>query len=348
MLSAASAVGYGLGLAGLILLLQHDGGLGYDVRSYWLAGRHVFEGEPLYWPVAIDALGPYRYPPLFAQLWAPFALLPELAFAWLWRLVCLLSLRVLAGCWRNVGLWMIVPLTITELSSANVTFPVAALAFHALRGRPGLAPWAAALKVGPAMLLPYLWLRRPHERRALLLGVAALTGACVVSLLLAPDYWVRYVELLGWQAKSAMVGDGLISLLPTAGADFALRAAVASLLVGIAARRGSDALAYAATVIAVPSLWLQRLVPLLAVPRLLDGMRGNVAPGHVSRDVGRECSGSDAGPMMRDRPATRGGGAEWPPRRPVAASTPGGAADRTPPAQSPARCERASSARGGL
>ena len=80
LLRVGSAVGYGIGLAALIILLQHDGGYAYDAHAYWLAGRHVLEGAPLYERVAIDAPGAISYPPLFAQLWAPLALLPELAF----------------------------------------------------------------------------------------------------------------------------------------------------------------------------------------------------------------------------------------------------------------------------
>ena len=67
----ASAVGYGLGIAALVLVIHHDGGLAYDARSYWLAGRHAIEGLPLYEPSAINGPGPYRYPPIFAQLWVP-------------------------------------------------------------------------------------------------------------------------------------------------------------------------------------------------------------------------------------------------------------------------------------
>jgi hypothetical protein len=268
LFTTGSAAGYGLALAALILFVRYDGGYGFDAHSYYLAGRNVLEAQPLYQPVAIDALGPYRYPPLFAQLWAPFALLPELMFHWLWRLACLGSLRILAGSWRNVGLWCLVPLTLTELSTANVTFPVAAMTLLALQGRAGLAPWAAALKIGPIVVLPYLWLTRASERRDLVIGVVALVVACAASFALAPGYWWGYVEALGWQSSSRLVGDGLIALLPTAGADFGLRLALATALVAIATQRGSDRLAYAASVIAAPTLWVQRLSPLLALPRL--------------------------------------------------------------------------------
>ena len=149
---------------------SHDGGYGYDAYAYWLAGRNVLDGNPLYWLHDEGALGAYRYPPLFAQLWAPFTLMPALAFSWVWRGVCLLCLRYLAGSWRNVGLWGLVPLTWTELSIANITFPTAALTVLALRGRAEFAAWAGALKIAPLLALPYFWISRPETRRALLIG----------------------------------------------------------------------------------------------------------------------------------------------------------------------------------
>jgi len=268
LLRIGSATGYGIGLAALIILLQHDGGYAYDARSYWLAGRHVLDGQPLYEPVAIDAVGPFRYPPLFAQLWLPLALLPELAFAWAWRFFCFLCLRYLAGSWRNVGLWLLIPLSITELSAANVTLPVGAAILASLRGRSGLAAWAGALKYGGFLLIPYLWWVRPSERRGLVLGLATLGAACGVSFLLAPDDWGRYLQSLGWQAVSPLVGGGLIALLPTAATDFGLRLGVGVGITILALLLRSDRLAYVASVATVPTLWLQRLVPMLAVFRL--------------------------------------------------------------------------------
>ncbi|MDQ3937895.1 MAG: DUF2029 domain-containing protein, partial [Chloroflexota bacterium] len=186
-LLVGSALGYAIGLAGLIILVRLNGGLGYDSYAYWLAGRNVLEGQPLYWLHDEGALGAYRYPPLFAQLWAPFALLPALVFSWAWRIVCLLSLRYLAGSWRNVGLWLLVPFTLTELSIANVTFPVAAMTVMALNGRGWMASWAGAVKFGPLLLLPYLWFARPSMRRSLVLGVIMVGASCAVSFTLAPD-----------------------------------------------------------------------------------------------------------------------------------------------------------------
>lgn len=288
LLLIASAVGWGIGLAAAVLLIAHDGGYGYDSEAYWLAGQHVLNGQPLYGSTAVDALGAYKYPPLFAQLWAPLALLPALAFSWVWRIVCLLCVRWLAGSWRNVGLWLLVPFTITELSLANVTFPVAVAVVMALRGRGWLSIPAAALKVGPFFVMPYLWLTRPGQRRALVIGSLIFVAACGVSYLASPVAWADYVDSLFRSTSAAMSGAGVIALAPTGAYDLGLRVAIALALTGVAIARRSDRLVFIATVIAVPILAIWRLAPLLVLPRLgkpSSQPHGDTSPSSQPHDV---------------------------------------------------------------
>lgn len=264
-----SALGWAMALAGAVLIVGYDGGSGYDSYAYWLAGRNVLEGNPLYWVHAEGDLGAFRYPPLFAQVAAPFALLPELAFSWLWRLVCLLSLRYLAGSWRNVGLWFLVPLTLLELWIANVTFPTAALTVAALRGRTEAAPWAGALKIGPLLAVPYLWFVDRPARGRLLLGIGVLIAVCAASYVIAPESWSLYLQALTWMSSTETADRwGVITLLPQSFQDALLRFGIAIALVVLAIWRRSDRLVYVATIIAVPVLAVWRLVPLLALPRL--------------------------------------------------------------------------------
>ncbi|HET7677516.1 MAG TPA: glycosyltransferase [Candidatus Limnocylindrales bacterium] len=262
-----SGVGWGLALAAFIVLIRHDGGRAYDAHAYWLAGRAVLEGRTLYEPASISELGAYLYPPIFAQLWAPLALLPELAFAWAWRAVCFAALLYLAGSLRNVGLWFLLPLTIREISIANVTFPVAALTLAALRGRAEWLGLAALWKFGPALTGLYVLLVRPSQRRGLLAGGVAVGLACLVSFAIAPGAWFDYLRSLGWRAQVPLDGPLLVAILPTASADFALRFTLGLALILVAAWRGSDRLAYAVSILASPTLFLSRLSALLAVPR---------------------------------------------------------------------------------
>jgi hypothetical protein len=268
ILVTLSAVGYGIGLAAMLAAIAHDGGLGYDAQAYWLAGQNVLHGQPLYGSVAVDALGAYKYPPIFAQLIAPLTLIPALAFSWLWRGACFLCVRWLAGSWRNVGLWLLVPFTITELSMGNVTFMVAIATVLALRGQGWLTAPMAALKFGPIFVAPYLWLIKPQQRRSLLIGALAFAGLCAVSYAFNPTAWADYVDSLFRSTTTAMSGQGVIALWPTGAGDLALRLAIAGVLTTVAVRRRSERWVFTATVIAVPILAWSRLAPLLVLPRL--------------------------------------------------------------------------------
>jgi hypothetical protein len=269
ILVTLSAVGYGFGLAAMVALIPvSDGGLGYDSQAYWLAGQNVLHGQPLYGDVAVDAFGAYKYPPIFAQLIAPLTLMPALAFSWLWRGACFLCVRWLAGSWRNVGLWLLLPLTITELSIGNVTFMIAVATILALRGQGWLTAPAAALKFGPAFVAPYVWLLKPGQRRSLVIGALALAGVCAVSYLFNPTAWADWVDSLFRSTTTEMTGQGVIALWPTGAGDLALRLAIAAGLTVIAIRRRSERWVFTATVVAVPILAWSRFAPLLVLPRL--------------------------------------------------------------------------------
>jgi Glycosyltransferase family 87 len=268
ILVALSAVGYGIGLAALLATVANDGGYGYDSQAYWLAGQNVLHGQPLYGDVAVDAFGAYKYPPVFAQLIAPLTLIPALAFSWLWRIACFLCVRWLAGSWRNVGLWLLVPLTITELSLGNITFMVAAATVLALRGQGWLTAPMAALKFGPIFVAPYLWLVKPEQRRSLLIGALGFAGLCAVSFAFNPTAWTDYIDSLLRSTTTEMVGQGVIAIWPTGAVDLALRLAIAGALTAVAIRRRSERWVFTATVIAVPILALSRLAPMLVLPRL--------------------------------------------------------------------------------
>jgi hypothetical protein len=279
---ALVAAGWAIGVIGYLAFagdlwsaVERDGGTAYDARAYWLAGRHVLSGDPLYGEVGIGDPGAYRYLPTFAYLMVPFAPLPELAFAWLYRIVALLCLRYLVGSWMWVGWALLLPPVSIELLALNVTLPIAAAQRWALRGGPAgaaLLPFAAVLKYGSALLLPYLWLRRPGSRRALAWGVAGLAAAIAIHVAVEPAAWRAFVSSLVQQSTSInqapFVGEQLVVLVPTTLGDFLLRLGIAAVLTLIAWRKGWDWLAFSAATIAVPTLWVARLAPLVAVPRL--------------------------------------------------------------------------------
>ena len=263
-LVVASAIGWGFGLAALILLLFWPD-MSPDASAYWEASRRLLAGEALYGH-DMNTPGAYLYPPIAAQFWALFVWLPKSAFVWLWRALEFGALRYLAGSWQAVGLWLLVPLTLSELTHANVTFLVCAASLAAVRGRAWLAPLVGTVKFGPLVLLPYLWLR--GDRRLLVLGCLAALAAVGISALVAPSAWADYFQAMVTYSPNTggTNGEMPLRLAPSAGADFALRFGLGLGAALIAARSDRPWLAYAASVIAVPTLWTTRLVPLLARP----------------------------------------------------------------------------------
>lgn len=286
-------LGFGVALVSLADGVARHGGTAYDFSSYYLAGHRLLSGRPLYEPAELNDPGAYRYLPTFAAVMAPVTLLPELAATWLYRFGCALALRYLVGSWRAVGWALLFPPVLIELWSLNVTLPLAAGARWALRGGGAAAvPVQAALKYGSALLVPYLVLTRPGSRRPMLVGAVAALAVVGVHVALDPTAWRAFLQSLVQQSASTndapYIGDQLLFLVPSTLADFLLRVSLAIALVALAAWRRWDWLAFTAVVIAAPTLWLARLAPLVAVPRLFMEDRADA-------DVARRAAGTRPG-----------------------------------------------------
>jgi hypothetical protein len=260
--------GGALALAALATIVQDHGGLGYDTPSYWDAGRHVLDGSPLYQTDPYTTLALYTYPPIFAQLMIPAALLPELLFAWLSRMSAVLCLRYITGSWPAAVVACIFLPVIIELSIANVTLQLAACVLFAMRDKRGayLLPWAAMIKFGPALIVPYLWLQKPETRRPLVIGTLVFLAACLVSIAVAPGQWADYVNMLRFQNETALSGQGVLHLIPSGGGiDFVARFGLAAIVAVLAAYWGRGWLAYAAASITCPVMAFSRLAPLVGL-----------------------------------------------------------------------------------
>jgi hypothetical protein len=293
-LDAGLVAGGALAIAALVVLIRADGGLAYDTRAYWLAARHVVDGASLYSPATVSDLGAYKYPPLFAQLAAPIAYLPELLVAWIWRATGVLCLRYLAGSWKAAIVACAFFPVLIELSLGNVTLQIGAVLLFALRDRRGayLLPWAAAMKFGPVLLVPYLWFRMPESRRPLIVGTAVFLAACLGSYLIAPGQWSGYADTFGWENASVMLGSGVIAIVPAwGGLDFVLRFAAAGAVALYAAYSRRDWLAYAAASITCPILAFSRFAPWVGLWRFRR-TAGRVAASN--RDAGAVATGPAA------------------------------------------------------
>ena len=248
----------------------------YDTNAYWLASRHLLDGQPLYAPAEIYTAGAYKYPPFFAQLLIPIGLLPEVLVDWIWRISGVLCLRYLSGSWKLAVLAALQWPVFAELSYGNVTLQLGAVALWCFRDRRAiyLIPWFAGLKFGPALLIPYLWFTRPQMRRPILISCAVFAAACAISFAAASGMWFDYLGTFGWETASQMKAMFVYALVPESGGlDFALRFAIAFALMLIAIRWKLDWLAFIAATATMPIFSLTRLAILVALwPLWLRGV----------------------------------------------------------------------------
>ena len=267
---AGLVAGGALAVAAMIAIAQDYGGLGYDTPSYWLAGRHVLDGARLYQADPYSTLALYTYPPVFAQLYVPLALLPELFVAWVWRTIGVLCLRYLTGSWpATVVCFAFIPV-LTEISIDNVTLQLAAVILFAMRDKRGayLLPWAAMIKFGPALIVPYLWLNKPESRRPLVIGTLVFLAVCLVSVVVSPRDWSDYVDMLRFQNATVLSGQQVIHLIPSGGGlDFVVRFGLAAIVATLAAYWRRGWLAYAAASITCPVMAWSRFAPLVGLWR---------------------------------------------------------------------------------
>lgn len=186
-----------LGSAGL----HHE-----DLDAYLAAGRQVWNGGPLYaafvhHPFPDATLRPaFIYPPAFALLIAPLALLPDAMAHLVWLIIGQLSLAaamLLVVRWLRPPSWAVTALVVATLTfyplwidirqgQANllVLLLVTAGIAGIVQGRPRFGAAlgvAAALKLTPLILLVWLLLeRRGREAAWMLAGFTAVSGMAAI------------------------------------------------------------------------------------------------------------------------------------------------------------------------
>jgi alpha-1,2-mannosyltransferase len=183
---------------------------GYDFHAYWLAGRNLLTGAPLY-PDATTILGlpdEFRYLPIVAIVFVPFALLPysvalaiwiaiELAIA---AAVGVALIRPLPASWRPwaaAGYVFFLGLVL-EVTLGNVNLISLALALAAWRLRDRALPTgillaaAVGLKFLPLTLL--LFYLASGRWRPVVIGGLIGSAALALGALLMPDRTAEYVR----------------------------------------------------------------------------------------------------------------------------------------------------------
>src|SRR6266550_624329 len=239
---------------------------GYDFRAYWLAGRHLLTGAPLY-PGPDTILGlpdEFRYMPAVAILFVPLALLPyEVALA-IWTalqvavaaVVGIALIRPLPPSWRpwaTAGYVFFLGLVL-EVTLGNVNLISLALALAAWRLRARALPAGVLLAAAVGLkFLPFnllLFYLAAGRWRPVAAGAALGTVALVASAVALPDRTAEYVRFAprlleqDWvYAHIARPGPPALAAIFWSDA-FPLALAAASVLVailaGVAARRDSS------------------------------------------------------------------------------------------------------------
>jgi Glycosyltransferase family 87 len=232
-----------------------------DEHAYWLAGQRLLHGQPLYDPTA-SANTPfaYWYPPVVAQLVAPIsAIVPSEAFSWAWLALLLGCVWWLAGSRPLPFLALIAFLPVaTELWFRNVHLILAVLVVLAIRRWPIMFAVGAAIKLSPGLGIVYLAARGRWRDAA----ITALAGAAIlaVSVVLAPDAWAQFAEVLRVRGPADASSFLLVPYWVRAGLGLAL-----AVIAGRLRPRLGEPLLVVALVVALPTLWFTALSMLAAL-----------------------------------------------------------------------------------
>lgn len=226
--SAASAV-----IGATVLALAH---IQLDLATYLLGGAHAQSNDLFAVTYPQDHLG-FTYPPFSALLFAPFSHAPlracEVAFSWLnLATLCALiavSLRAVCTAWdRRTILWwalaLLLPVTLFDpvrqtflLGQVNIILALLVVADLTLElpvRRGILVGLAAAIKVTPLILIPYLFLTRQGRAgmRAVVTFFGAALLATVVNASTSWSYWTHYIRdperagMLSWIGNQGALG----------------------------------------------------------------------------------------------------------------------------------------------
>ncbi len=207
-----------------------------DLSTYLLGGAHASSNDLFTVTYPTDDLG-FTYPPFSALLFAPFAHFPlracEVVFSWV-NLAALFGMIVVslrAVCTaldkRTVlwwGLALVLPVLLFDpvrqtflLGQVNIILAlmiVADLTMDLPLPRGILVGLAAAIKVTPVILIPYLFLSR--QRRAGARAIASFAAAAVLATAVNAStswsYWTHYIRdpqragMLSWIGNQGVLG----------------------------------------------------------------------------------------------------------------------------------------------
>jgi alpha-1,2-mannosyltransferase len=207
-----------------------------DLSTYLLGGAHASSNNLFTVTYPTDHLG-FTYPPFSALLFAPFAHFPlracEVVFSWvnlgaLFAMIVVSLRAVSTTLGKRTVLWwglaLVLPVVLFDpvrqtflLGQVNIILAlmiVADLTMDLPLPRGILVGLAAAIKVTPIILIPYLFLTR--QGRSGLRAIAAFAGAAVLAAAFNAStswsYWTHYIRdpqragMLSWIGNQGVLG----------------------------------------------------------------------------------------------------------------------------------------------
>lgn len=220
---------------------------GIDARAYW----RVDLGHP-YATSGVGEYSTYLYSPAFAQFLSPLYVLPFEAFFVLWTAASVAVLYWLVRPWPWALLILLLPWTY-ELFVGQVHLFIAAAIVLGFRW-PSLWAFNILTKVTPGVGL--LWFLVRREWRPLAIALGTTLAIVAISFVLSPTAWFDWYAFL-----RGSTGSGEL-LYP--------RIAAAALIVVAGALTDRRWAIPIAVWLALPVVWIESWVILLAIIRLRE------------------------------------------------------------------------------
>ena len=215
---------------------------GGDELIWDRVGDAVWTGAPIYYR-APNPTDSFWYAPPLAVVFGTISWLPVVLQHWLFTLLKIGAMRVIAGSWLGAGIACWFPLVAFEFGGGNFNLLIAASIVAAVRGAPQLAVLGALAKFGPALAI------HPRDWRKVVPIAAAALVITLPWLHLWPE-WISHVV--------ANIGSPLGPQIPI---PFWARLVAAAALLLLARSGWSRALA---ATLAIPAFYWGSLVILLA------------------------------------------------------------------------------------
>jgi len=303
---AGYAVALVAALAWASLLLSvsaSNGTLGYDFKAYDLAVDRLLAGQSMYDQTAtsMGAFGLFFYPPPFALLILPFALVPADLGLWIWTFglvaASVAAVVVMPVSRRTRYIVLLLAAFSWPLVYAIKLGQVGSLLLllFAIGWRWLDRPWpfglaagiGAVIKLQPALVIGWAFVSGRRRAAAIGIGVFVVLGL-VATVIAGPQSWSDWLAVLGRVGRPGLAendtGIGRIAYLAGAPLELAtglhyLNVALVVVVTGFAVLRAAPVASYLAVVVASqfvsPVLWDHyALILLLPVAWLIE--RGRV------------------------------------------------------------------------